>query len=205
MFRNVILIVAALMLLVGCGSVAEPNGAAPAAGETSVELHRPSLRLDEVREFRSTRDQRAAEPPERVSIPRIGIESSLTRTGLNQDRTLEVPNYGDISWFEQGTVPGNPGPAALLGHVDSETGPDVFHRLHELNAGDEIYVTTQSGERLTFRVTRIEQHPKNQFPTHEVWMPAGKPELRLITCGGDFNHQQRSYRDNIIAFAELAT
>lgn len=54
-----------------------------------------------------------------------------------------------------------------------------------------------------FRVTRIEHVSKDQFPTDQVYDDIGYPGLRLVTCGGAFNRQARSYVDNIIVFAEL--
>ena len=52
-------------------------------------------------------------------------------------------------------------------------------------------------------VRSVEQHPKDQFPTKAVYGDVDTPELRLITCGGDFDDEARSYRDNIVVFAEM--
>lgn len=52
---------------------------------------------------------------------------------------------------------------------------------------------------------RIEQHPKNTFPTEAVYGPRPDPVLRLVTCGGAFDRDQRSYEDNILVFAHLIT
>lgn len=160
---------------------------------------------DSASDYESVRTPEAAADPAAISIPDIDVEGPLTRTGFNDDRTLEVPEFGDISWFEEGTTPGEPGPAGILGHVDSDSSPDVFYRLHELDPGDEIIVDTEEGESLGFTVDRLEQHAKDEFPTEDVWIPSSEPELRLITCGGEFDESEDSYRDNIIAFASLET
>lgn len=204
MLRRFVLILVAVALVAGCGSASEQAGPESRAVPTTGEVNTPP-NLDQLREFRSTRQQRTAGPPQSISIPRVGVAGPLASTGFNPDRTLEVPDFGDMSWFEHGPVPGDRGPAAILGHVDSKSGPDVFYRLHELSPRDEIHVTTEAGETLTFVVTRVEQHAKDQFPTEAVYMPTTGPELRLITCGGDFDHRERSYRDNIIAFAVLSS
>ena len=44
------------------------------------------------------------------------------------------------------------------------------------------------------------QVPKDHFPTAEVYGPAPGRVLRLITCGGSFDHGAGHYRDNVIAF-----
>lgn len=53
-----------------------------------------------------------------------------------------------MSWFAKGTAPGDPGPAVILGHVDTRSGPDVFYRLHELSKGDKITVKSPAVEVL---------------------------------------------------------
>lgn len=54
-----------------------------------------------------------------------------------------------------------------------------------------------------FRVRRVAQFPKDQFPTKLVYGDIDHAGLRLITCGGSFNSQSGHYEDNIVAFADL--
>jgi hypothetical protein len=44
-----------------------------------------------------------------------------------------------------GPRPGDPGPAVILGHVDSDRGPAVFYRLGEPRPGDQLTVTGADG------------------------------------------------------------
>ncbi|GGC57485.1 class F sortase [Hoyosella rhizosphaerae] len=200
-YRLFAALIAGILLVSGCGTATEsPTSQPPIASD----IISTTPNIDTVRGFQSTRQQRQVSPPVGISIPAIDIDGPLTHTGLNPDRTLEVPDFGDISWFNGGAKPGESGPAAILGHVDSHIAPDVFYRLNELNPGDDVTITTESGETLRFVVTRVEQHSKDEFPTEAVYLPSTTPELRLITCGGDFDQRERSYRDNIIAFASLA-
>ncbi|QGK69834.1 sortase [Allosaccharopolyspora coralli] len=141
--------------------------------------------------------------PVALTIPALDLTGGLARTGLTDDNTLEVPEFGEMSWFEDGVTPGASGPAAILGHVDSRSGPDVFYRLDELSPGDEIFVDSAAGQTLEFVVRKVEQHPKDSFPTEAVWLPTPDRELRLITCGGAFDDREQSYRDNVIVFASL--
>ena len=60
------------------------------------------------------------------------------------------------------------------------------------------------GRILIFRVQRVERYPKDKFPTEAVYVPTLNRELRLITCGGDFDYARGSYRDNIVVYATLA-
>jgi sortase (surface protein transpeptidase) len=145
-----------------------------------------------------------APPPTRVRIPAIGVEADSVPLGLRDDGSIEVPSDFDTTgWWADGPEPGEVGPAVLLGHVDSRAGPAVFFELKSLQPGDQIHIDRTDGTTVTYRVERLEQHPKDAFPTDAVYGPTDQPELRLVTCGGDFDREVRSYRDNVIVYASL--
>jgi hypothetical protein len=54
-------------------------------------------------------------------------------------------------------------------------------------------------------VQRLERYPKDEFPTQAVYFPTLDRELRLITCGGEFDYARHSYLDNIVVYATLVT
>ena len=137
-----------------------------------------------------------------VEHPRIGVQAPLVALGLNPDRTMEVPRQrGVAGWYQYSPAPGATGPAVIAGHVALRGAPDVFHRLVELQPGDHPLVRYDDGSVVTFEVYEVERHPKDAFPTERVYGRTDGPELRLITCGGEYDGAARSYRDNIIAFA----
>lgn len=139
-----------------------------------------------------------------VRIPKIGAQSSLEDLGVDAAGVVVPPkDFNQAGWFAGGVAPGDPGPALIAGHVDSRTGPATFYRLHQLRAGDEVQVQ-RGGRWLSFRVVATEQYAKDEFPTDRVYRPTPGPELRLITCGGEFNQARRSYRDNIVVYAVLS-
>jgi hypothetical protein len=141
-------------------------------------------------------------PPTRIWIPSIGVGSTLIRLGLNADGTLEVPsNFGVAGWWAGGRSPGERGAAVIVGHVDSTSGPAVFFRLRNLHHGDPIWVQRLDGRKVRFVVQRLKQVPKTHFPTQEVYGYHPQAMLRLVTCGGAFNHGTGHYVDNVIVFA----
>jgi sortase (surface protein transpeptidase) len=118
---------------------------------------------------------------------------------------VEVPEDPDIAgWYTGGPRPGEVGPAAIIGHVDSHTGAGIFHRLGELRPGDDVHVRRADGTVASFLVERVEQYPKDAFPTERVYGNTDRSELRLITCGGEFDRGERSYTDNIVVYAQSA-
>ena len=93
----------------------------------------------------------------------------------------------------------------IVGHVDSLTGPGVFYRLSELRPGNRIFVLRADGTTVAFRVTAVRAYQKDHFPTHDVYGPTPDAELRLITCGGDFDAATGHYLSNVVVYAtELA-
>jgi hypothetical protein len=187
----------------------EPSRPAATSDQIEPPAPSPSAELPAPAE-----DQPAAAPPEApvaepvsVTIPAIDASSDLLRLGLNDDGTVEVPPLeadDKAGWYERGPAPGAVGPAVLLGHVDSaEHGPGIFFDLGALQPGDEVNVARADGTVAIFAVDRVEVHPKDDFPTIEVYGNTDNAQLRLITCGGDFDSAERSYEDNVIAFATL--
>ncbi|MDP9297930.1 MAG: class F sortase [Actinomycetota bacterium] len=148
---------------------------------------------------------RAGGSPDRVIIPAIGVSAPIVDLALNPDGTLEVPpGFLEAGWYTGSSVPGEPGPAVIVGHVDSRSGPAVFYRLRELTAGATVAVRV-SGEGLRpFVVTGVAEYPKSAFPTEAVYGPTSRPTLRLITCGGRFDFSTGHCVDNVVVFAVAA-
>ena len=140
--------------------------------------------------------------PMRIQITAIAASAPVDPLGLNRDGTLAVPSdFARAGWYTGRPPPGGTGPAIIVAHVDSKSGPAVFKRLRELKPGDEVWVTRADRSVVTFAVDRVESHPKKAFPTNAVYDPTPGATLRLITCGGSFDRKVGHYRENVIAFA----
>jgi hypothetical protein len=138
--------------------------------------------------------------PARLRIPAIAVDVGLLRLGLAADGAMELPPFGGAGWYVEGPRPGHPGPAVIVAHVDSREGPDVFFRLRELAGGEEVVVTYGSGDRAVFVVDHREQTPKDELPVHRIWPVSAEVRLTLVTCGGRFDREARSYEDNVIVY-----
>jgi sortase (surface protein transpeptidase) len=148
------------------------------------------------------RIDRHAAPPRRIQIPAIGVSAPVIALGLNPDHTLETPRvWGETGWYKPGPEPGERGPAVVVGHVDSTTGPAVFYRLREIRRGNVITIRRSDGSSVRFRVQRVEHWPKSDFPTSRVYGHTRGAVLRLVTCSGNFNRSTGHYVDNTIVYA----
>ena len=185
-------------LLSGSGVPATSPGAPPALG--NVEPGAPSSVGTPATAFGAP----AAGAPTALRIPALDMDESLITLGLNPDGTVEVPtDFSRAGWYEFGPAPGEPGSAVILGHVDSFAGPAVFHRLRELETDDMVDVGLADGGIAHFTVTAVETYPKNEFPAERVYGSNGGTTLQLVTCGGDFDSDARSYVSNVVAFTSL--
>ncbi|MFC4063179.1 class F sortase [Planomonospora corallina] len=209
------------LLLCGLGVgriVAEGNAAPSARGALPVEAQRPAVRtalpqgpIVPVEAGGTLVDTFAppmpASPPTALHIPRIGVTAPLMRLGLDGTGAIENPPLdepGLAGWYVHGPTPGEAGPAVITGHLDTRTGPAVFARLDRLRRGDQVQVLRTDGSVAVFVVDRREHVTKDAFPTARVYGHVDRPELRLITCGGVFDHAAHSYRGNTIVYAHLA-
>jgi hypothetical protein len=140
--------------------------------------------------------------PVSLTVPLIGVKTNLITLGLAAGGAMQVPSTSTVAgWFTGSPRPGAVGSSIIVGHVDSKSGPGIFFRLPELKNGDDVYVKRSDGTTAEFRVTEVQEYPKDHFPTETVFGPTPDAELRLITCGGTFDSVTGHYLSNIIVYA----
>ncbi|MGW0362157.1 class F sortase [Streptomyces sp. NPDC002990] len=200
--RGTVLAAALLALagVSGCGGAtapASPAAPAPHIGATSAPASPPAPA--------AAATPLPASSPVRVRIPAAGVDASpVLGLGLEADGTVEVPSVADadkIGWYTKGVTPGQTGPAVLIGHFDTARGPAVLKDVSRIRVGDEVTVSRADGTAAVFRVRELEQVDKKRFPTAKVYGDTARPELRVITCGGEITDGHRP--DNIILYADL--
>jgi hypothetical protein len=149
-----------------------------------------------------------ASRPTRIAIPEIGVNAPVHDVGLADDGTIAVPPVNEpneTGWYESGPTPGEFGPAVLVGHVDTKTGPAVFAKLAALDPGDRVEVTRRDRSVAVFEVNSVERFDKTSVPADRVYGDFSRPALRLITCGGRWVGGATGYEDNIVVFASLVS
>jgi len=141
--------------------------------------------------------------PASIIVPAMELDEPIIPLGIQGDGTMEVPeDYDDVGWFTGGGSPGGFGPTVIAGHVDSRSGPAVFFRLAELVVGDRFSLAGVDGRSFEYEVYKIEDHAKAEFPTVDVFGATLEDEVRLITCGGEYDQSIGRYTDNLVVFAK---
>ncbi|MEU4061381.1 class F sortase [Streptomyces wedmorensis] len=195
-----VVLVAALAALTGC-SAGGGTTAGPPAHVVEATAPAPAASVAPVRPL-------GRSLPVRVRVPAAGVDTgaggSVLRLGLNADGSVQVPSVEQaerVGWYEKGVTPGETGPAVLIGHFDTARGPAVLKDVARVRVGDEITVDRADGKTAVFRVRELEQVDKDAFPTAKVYGDTKRPELRIVTCGGELVDGHRP--DNIILYADL--
>ena len=187
------------------GAPGGPSLPSASASASQSKAERPTRRSDrtDVRD-RITGLVLPESDPLAVSIPRIGVRSTLVDLGLGHHGEMEVPQDPALAgWYSRGAAPGALGPAVIAGHVTWNGAPAVFHRLGSMRRGDRVSVTRKDGKTAVFIVNRVARFPKAKFPSQEVYGAIDHAGLRLITCGGTYDAAKHRYLANVIVFARL--
>ncbi|AOR36383.1 class F sortase [Streptomyces fodineus] len=144
--------------------------------------------------------------PTRLVIPKISVDTPFTTLAIGASGRLEPPPADDtnlVGWYAKGAAPGEKGTAIIAGHVDTTTSAAVFANLDELKHGDRFTVERADGRDADFVVDAAETFAKDDFPSKRVYADAQRPEVRLITCAGAYDHSAKDYTDNLVVFAHL--
>jgi sortase (surface protein transpeptidase) len=139
--------------------------------------------------------------PAALRLPSIGVDAVIRPVGVEPDGEMEVPDATDVGWYRFGPTPGATGSAVLAAHVDYDGRRGAFFELRELAPGDAVEVTMADGSVQQYQVEEVVQIAKGDLRTSGVFDRTGPARLALITCGGAFDAEVRSYRDNVVAYA----
>jgi sortase (surface protein transpeptidase) len=213
---------AVLGLLAGC--VAAPSGGGAATGtapatapatEAAEGASRPAAAappaaVPEVpRQSASLEAQQAAKPPAptRIEVPALGIDMSIRPVGLDADGNMGLFDDPAIAaWYQWGPAPeSDAGSTVVAAHVDSlEYRVLPFARLRDAQAGTQVFVTDAAGTRHAYAVETLQVIEKGAVDWAAAFDRSGAPRLTLVTCGGEFDYQARTYLSNLVVTATPA-
>lgn len=203
------------LVLVGCASGADdaaPVASAPPPVTETAPREAPdaaSRSVPEVPVRSADLSALEVEPvvePVGLAVPSIDVAIAVEPVGVEADGQMEIPPLVEIGgWYRYGASPADDeGTAVIAAHVDSvaSAGVGPFARLQDVAVGDPVEVTLADGTSRSFTVTDVQRSPKPSIQWEDVFVRGGGQRLVLITCGGTFDRDARSYTDNVIVTAE---
>lgn len=209
-FGSLVAASAAAGLLAGCA--ASPQGIGGAA--TSDPMQEASLPAaaappvavpDIPRQSTALEDQPVAPPaPSRLEVPALGIDVVVQPAGLDgQGRMGLFDDPAIAAWYRFGPAPASAaGSTVIAAHVDSlEYDVLPFARLRDAAPGTEVVVTDAAGTRHAYAVQSLQVIEKADVDWDAAFDRSGAPRLTLVTCGGEFDYEQRRYLSNLVVTA----
>lgn len=136
----------------------------------------------------------------KLVIPRLGIETDVIDARIvGQDWDISQLTT-EIAHLQGTSYPGQPGNAALAGHITIPgAGWGPFHELETMQPGDEIAVRTKDNQLFTYRVSdKLKVYPDDV----KVTLPTGDTRLTLMTCSG-WDGSVNRYTERIVIVALL--
>ncbi|MBH1936926.1 class F sortase [Streptomyces sp. AV19] len=146
--------------------------------------------------------------PQALAIRALGLRAPIEGHGLDPRGGVEPPADNKpqvVAWYKDGPEPGTSGAAVLVGHVDTKTSRAVFYELSSVRTGMKVTVSRADGTTAEFTVSDVAVVPKEHFDADRAYGPKDtkRAELRLVTCGGEYDRQRHEYTANVVVSAYL--
>lgn len=138
--------------------------------------------------------------PVKLLIPSISLNERVISLGTNAKGEMDVPDGDtpDVGWYKDGTVPGEAGSAVIDAHVYA-----AFAKLKKLKVGNSVYVVTDTGAKLHFKVTATQTYKLADVPADLLFNRADSSRLNLITCAGSLTRDRSTYTHRLIVYTQL--
>ncbi len=142
--------------------------------------------------------------PITLVVPALHITTAIESLGVTTTGEMDVPKGPKtVSWYDLGPRPGDSGSAVIAGHYGWKNGiPAVFDKLRLLKKGDVVYVKNARGMTTKFVVRKVAVFSEKDSATSVFLSTDKKAHLNLITCGGIWNKNTKSYSSRTVVFTD---
>jgi hypothetical protein len=146
-----------------------------------------------------------ADRPAMLALPSVDVTAPVIAVGVSEG-DLQVPDDpGQVGWWVSSAEAGaDTGSVIMDGHVDTASGgPGALYRMGigKLHLGDRVIVTTMLGRNVSYRIYAQSVYVKAAGLPADIFAASQEPRLVLITCGGAFDSDGKSYVDNVVVYA----
>lgn len=143
--------------------------------------------------------------PKYLRIPSIQTEGYFQKVGVDQFTNVASPNNIHMAgWFVNTKRPGEQGLSVIDGHVGGWSKLGIFKSIDSLKEGDIIEITMGNDyvhrySVMTVMVVDTAESVSYLFSQN----PQVKGQLNMITCGGNYDQQNKTYLQRVIVTAGL--
>ncbi len=145
----------------------------------------------------------AAGVPNRVRVPSMGIDATITNIDVAGGILTPPSDPQTLGWWYEGARPGAlRGSALVTGHT-MHAGGGALDDLEQVRLGSRIEVRTFKGE-IDYRVTKVDIYRKASLAqdAQRVFSQTSTGRLVLVTCE-DWDGEK--YLSNVVVYAEPVT
>lgn len=143
--------------------------------------------------------------PRALYIDKLGIAARVMPMSINTDNSIQAPkNIFDSGWYNGSVKPGETGAMFIDGHASGATRQGLFAYLDTLKVGDKMQVEKGDGEKLNYKVVKVETVPLADVDMKKVLLPHGNVSkaLNLMTCTGKWLPKEKTYDHRVIVYTE---
>ena len=144
--------------------------------------------------------------PKKLKIASINVDAFLQNVGVDQNKSVAVPNNVHMGgWFVDSVRPGEKGLSIIDGHYDGRVQTEaIFKDLDKVRPDDRIVVEFGNGSTKTFRVSKVTTTTIAEAASVLFSQdPQATNQLNLITCGGTYLRDAKTYDKRVIVSAQL--
>lgn len=145
-----------------------------------------------------------ADMPKRITIPSVGINGYIQLVGKDKEGRIAVPNNVHIAgWYINSAKPGREGLSIISGHRDGVRTTGIFRNLENVKEGDNFIVEYGDGTLKEFVVLSVKiVSLEDAFDVMYERVEGVDIQLNLVTCGGTFNKEEKTYDDRVIVVSK---
>ncbi len=146
--------------------------------------------------------------PRLITIPKLGVHSRIFSVGTDKQGMLKTPsNIHDTAWYNQSSLPGQPGATLIDGHISSWTSKGVFYNLKNLAVGDTVSIERGDGKIFNYSVVNTKIYDAQNVDMGAAMTPIvqGTSGLNLISCYGKVKPGTSEFTQRIVVFTKQVT
>lgn len=143
--------------------------------------------------------------PKLITIPSINLTGFVQKVGNDQENRIAVPTNTNLAgWYINSAKLGEKGLSIVVGHLNGRFSDGIFYNLSLLEAGEQFQVQLGNSNILNYEIVdkvTVTEEEANQYLFSQQNNISS--QLNLITCGGEYDDETKTYTDRVIVYSKL--